>query len=180
MYDLAVIGVGPAGLEAIQIAVKNGLKVVAFEDVEVGGTCLNVGCIPTKSILHSSNLLKKINSSSNVGINLFAAADCDWSRVLARKIEIVNKFTKLLNSSLSKKITLVKAQAELFINYDKLEIYADDNVYEAKNIIVATGSEAIGLPGLNFDGKCVFIETHLDNLEDSINKFIDFVKKLNL
>lgn len=155
MYDLAVIGVGPAGLEAISIAVKNGLKVVAFEEREVGGTCLNVGCIPTKAILHTSNLLKEINSSSKIGINLFAGADFDWGKILDRKMEIVNKFTKHLNSTLSKNITLVKGRAELMVNNDTIEIYAEDNIYEAKNILIATGSAPIELPGLPFDGKFV-------------------------
>ena len=51
MYDLAIIGLGPAGCEIAQIAIKNNLNTIAFEKAELGGTCLNLGCIPTKSIL---------------------------------------------------------------------------------------------------------------------------------
>ena len=155
MYDLAVIGLGPAGLEAVSIALKNNLKVVAFEKEELGGTCLNVGCIPTKTILHTSQLFKEINNSSNVGISLFSAADYNWQSILDRKTEIVNKFTKILNSQLSKNITLIKAGAQLNIDYDEVEIIANNETYKAKNVIVATGSKPIELPGLPYDGKFV-------------------------
>ncbi|MBR3605945.1 MAG: NAD(P)/FAD-dependent oxidoreductase, partial [Candidatus Gastranaerophilales bacterium] len=155
MYDLAVIGLGPAGLEAVSIALKNNLKVVAFEKEELGGTCLNVGCIPTKTILHTSQLFKEINNSSNVGISLFSAADYNWQSILDRKTEIVNKFTKILNSQLSKNITLIKAEAQLNIDYDEVEIIANNETYKAKNVIVATGSKPIELPGLPYDGKFV-------------------------
>lgn len=155
MYDLAVIGLGPAGLEAVDIALKNNLKVIAFEKNELGGTCLNVGCIPTKTIIHSANLLKEMSQISKLGLSLFSAPGFDWQGILDRKIEIVNKFNKLLNSSLSKNITLINAQAELFMEYDKLQIYADDNIYEAKNIIVATGSVPFEIEGLEFDGKFI-------------------------
>ncbi|MBQ4647191.1 MAG: NAD(P)/FAD-dependent oxidoreductase [Candidatus Gastranaerophilales bacterium] len=171
MYDLAVIGLGPAGLEAIQIATKNGLNVIAFEKNELGGTCLNVGCVPTKSILHASQLFSEISKCSKLGLNIFSAPGYNWQGILDRKIEIVNKFNKLLNMTISKKVKLVKAEAELFINYDNLEIYADDNVYQAKNIIVATGSEAIELPGLPFDGSFVINS-------DDLFKMYDLPKKI--
>ena len=165
MYDLAVIGLGVAGLEAINIALKNDLKVIAFESGEIGGTCLNVGCIPTKAILHSSNLFDEIKDCSKLGINVFSAPDYNWQNILDRKIEIVNKFNKLLNSTLSKKIDIVKAQAELAINYDNIEIYANDNLYEAKNVIIATGSAPIELPGLPFDGQFVISSDDLFKMQ---------------
>ena len=81
MYDLAVIGLGPAGLEAVSMAVKNNLKVIAFEQEELGGTCLNVGCSPTKTILHTSQLIKEIANSSELGISLFSAPDFSWQKI---------------------------------------------------------------------------------------------------
>lgn len=164
MYDLAVIGTGPAGLEAIQIAVKNGLNVVAFEEKELGGTCLNVGCVPTKAILHSANFLREMKEVSRLGLNLFSEPNFSWQAILDRKMDIVNKFNKLLNLNLSKNITLIKAHAELFIEYDKLQIYAEDNVYEAKNIIVATGSKPLELKGLEFDNKFIINSDDIFNL----------------
>ena len=95
MYDLAIIGLGPAGLEACEIAIKNNLKVVAFEKKELGGTCLNEGCIPTKAIMHSANLLDELSDSQNLGIQLFSNPNCDWNKILQRKCDIVSKFTKV-------------------------------------------------------------------------------------
>ncbi|MBR5304084.1 MAG: NAD(P)/FAD-dependent oxidoreductase [Candidatus Gastranaerophilales bacterium] len=166
MYDLAIIGLGPAGLEAAQIAIKNNLNVIAFEDNELGGTCLNVGCIPTKSILYTSQLLKEVQDSSKLGLSIFSTPGYNWQAILDRKIEIVNKFNKLLHATISKNLTLVKAKAELNINYDNLEIYADDNVYQAKNILVCTGSKPIELPGLPFDGKFVVNSDDLFKMHD--------------
>lgn len=166
MYDLAVIGLGPAGLEAIQIALKNGLKVIAFEKEELGGTCLNKGCIPTKAILHSAEILNEFKDCSKLGINIFATPDFNWQNILARKTEIVNKFNKLLNMTISKNVTFINAQAELNINYDKIEIYADDNIYQAKNVLVSTGSEPIELPGLTFDHNFVINSDDLFKMQN--------------
>ena len=173
MYDLAVIGLGPAGLEAVSIAVKNGLNVIAFEKNELGGTCLNVGCVPTKSILHASNLLSEINECSKVGLSLFSNADYNWQAILDRKTEIVNKFTKVLHSQLSKNITLIQAEAELYINYDEAQIFANGSVYQAKNIIVATGSKPTELPGLAFDGNFIINS-------DDFYKMINLPKRITV
>lgn len=171
MYDLAIIGLGAAGLEAAQIAIKNGLNVIAFEKNELGGAYLNTDSIPTRTIYHSSKLLKEIENSSKLGINLFAKPGYNWQIMLDRKIDIVNKFTKLLNSQLSKNLTLIKAEAELFINYDQIEIYADDNVYQAKNIIISTGATPKALPGLPYDGEFVI------NVQDMFKK-LDLPKRI--
>ncbi len=164
MYDLAVIGLGVAGVEAVNIALKNGLKVVAFEEGELGGTCLNMGCIPTKAILHSSNLFDEIKDCEKSGINLFSSPSYNWQNILDRKIEIVNKFNKILSLTLPKRVDLIRAHAELSINYNKIEIYADDNMYEAKNVIIATGSKPIELPGLPFDGNFVVSSDDMLNM----------------
>ncbi len=171
MYDIAIIGLGIAGLEAALCAAKNGLKVIAFEKNEVGGSYLNSNSIPAKTISYSSQLLKKIEQSSKLGINLFAKPGYNWQIMLDRKIEIINNFSKLLNSELNKNITVVKAEAELLINYDEIEIYADDNIYQAKNIIIATGSKPKELAGLAFDGEFVV------KPEDMLKK-IDVPKKV--
>lgn len=166
MYDLAVIGLGAAGLEAVQIALKNNLKVIAFEKNEIGGSFLNSSSIPMNTILHSSKFLKKVENSSKIGINLFSKPGYNWQIMLDRKIEIVNKFNKLLNSYLSKNITLIKAEAELFINYDTIEIYADDNIYQAKNIIISTGSIPNELSGLPFDNEFIIHAEDLFKMQE--------------
>ena len=156
MYDLAVIGLGPAGIEAVNIALENNLKVIAFEKKEVGGTCLNVGCIPTKAIIHCADFYSKAKKSSSLGVQFFAEPTFDWGKILDRKNEIVSKFTRALNLSFSKKITLINSEAELFLNENDVEIYADDNIYQAKNLIIATGSTPVVIKGLEPDNKFIF------------------------
>ena len=131
MFDLAVIGLGPAGLEACEIAIKNGLKVIAFEANELGGTCLNVGCIPTKAILHSANLYKEIKNCSKIGLK---ADDIsfDWKSIIARQKDIVSKFIKPLNMNLSKNVTLVKDRASLKIKNDTISIISNNEEFFAK------------------------------------------------
>lgn len=151
MYDLAIIGLGPAGLEACDIALKNNLNVIAFEENELGGTCLNQGCIPTKAILHCTNLLNELKQADKLGIQLFSSPNFNWHKILERKIDIVSKFNKVLEPSLKRKITLVKSRAEICVIDNEIQICADDNYYQAKNIIIATGSKPFEVKGLEFD-----------------------------
>ncbi len=151
MYDLAIIGLGPAGLEACDIAIKNNLKVIAFEEDQAGGTCLNQGCIPTKAILHCANFLNELKQSESLGIQLFSTPNFNWHKILERKIDIVSKFNKVIEPSLKRNITLVKSKAEICVIDNEIQIAADDNYYQAKNIIVASGSKPVELRGLEFD-----------------------------
>ena len=95
MYDLAVIGLGPAGLEICDRAIKNNLKVIAFEKNQIGGTCLNFGCIPTKAILHSVNLYKEMINCESCGISA-QNIDFSWDKINERRKSIVEKFNKAL------------------------------------------------------------------------------------
>ncbi len=155
MYDLAIIGLGPAGVEAAQIAIENSLNVIAFEKAILGGTCLNTGCVPTKAIIHSASLFKQISECDKLGINLFSSPSFEWSKMLDRKTNIVSKFNHALENMLSRKITLVKGEVELFINDTEVQIYSGGNMYKAKNIIIATGSKPVQLKDLHRDGKFI-------------------------
>ncbi len=165
MYDLAVIGLGPAGLEACDIAIKNNLKVIAFENGDIGGTCLNQGCIPTKAILHCADLLNELKDSDKLGIQLFSSPNYDWHKILERKTDIVAKFSKVLEPSLKRNITLVKAKAEICVIDDEVQIAADDNYYQAKNVIIATGSRPVELEGLEFDHRFIINSDDLYGLK---------------
>ena len=164
MYDLAIIGLGPAGLEAAQIAIKNGLKVIAFEKKDLGGTCLNVGCIPTKAILHSSEVYSFLNKLSDIGISIQDGYSYDWQKILERKNNIVSKFNKSLDLLLSKKITIIKADAQIQISNNSIQIKAEDYLYQAKNVIIATGSKSIELSNLKYDNDFVLSSDDLFNL----------------
>ena len=165
MYDLAVIGLGPAGLEACDIAIRNNLKVIAFENGDIGGTCLNQGCIPTKAILHCADLLNELKDSDKLGIQLFSSPNYDWHKILERKTDIVAKFSKVLEPSLKRNITLVKAKAEICVIDDEVQIAADDNYYQAKHVIIATGSRPVELEGLEFDHRFIINSDDLYGLK---------------
>ena len=83
-FDLGIIGGGPGGYTAALFAAKQGQKVVLFEQSDIGGVCLNKGCIPTKSILHSSEIYKKLQNCSEFGIST-GEISLDYSKVIERK-----------------------------------------------------------------------------------------------
>ena len=143
--DLIVIGAGPGGYRAAEYAAKQGLKVVIFEGSEVGGTCLNVGCIPTKTYVHSAS---------------FAEARERMAMVIPQLRQGVEGILSHPN------ITLVREQAR-FGNHG---ILSANETYTAPNIIIATGSETKWLPieGIKDDSRVVD-STGLLNL-DSLPK----------
>lgn len=169
MFDIAIIGIGPAGLKAIELGLKNNLKIIAFEKQEVGGTCLNLGCIPTKSIVHCANLFKEMNSCSKVGLNA-KEINFNWQEILNRKSNIISKFTKPLRQNLSKNITLINANAQIKIENGKPLIIANNQTFEAKNIIIATGTRPFELPNLKYDNDFIINSDDIFNLETLPNK----------
>ena len=95
-YDIAVIGSGPGGYVSAITAAQHGKKVCLIEKNEVGGTCLNVGCIPTKSLLATANILEKIKKASDFGISGIKNSDLsvDFPKVIQRKDQIVKNLKK--------------------------------------------------------------------------------------
>ena len=87
-YDLAIIGAGPGGTDAAEHAATHGLKVVIFEKNKLGGVCLNEGCIPTKTLLHSVHLLSEAQEGRKYGLSI-PEAELELSKVMARKNKIV-------------------------------------------------------------------------------------------
>ncbi len=166
MYDLAIIGLGPAGLEALEIALRNNLKVIVFEKANLGGTCLNLGCIPTKAIVHCANFYNDMKNCQKLGITLLVEPKASWKRILDRKNEIVSKFSKILNSTIRKNVTLIEKEANLIIEDDTIEICVEDNLYSAKNIIIATGSKPKNIPGLKVDSRFVVNSNDIFNLQE--------------
>ena len=98
-FDFGIIGSGPAGFTAALLAAEKGLKVVLFEKDKIGGVCLNKGCIPTKTIMHSAELYKDVKNAENIGI---VANDVkfDFAKVMERK----NKVTEMLRNALTKNL----------------------------------------------------------------------------
>lgn len=138
MFDIGIIGAGPAGYTAAIRASQCGLNVVLFERNQVGGTCLNRGCIPTKTILHSCNILSELKNTTKLGISA-ENISFDFSKIQERQKTVSEKIRKSLTMLIkSYGVTIVEEEAEIKENNI---IQTPSNTYEVKNIIVATGSE---------------------------------------
>ena len=156
IYDIAIIGSGPAGYTAAIRAGQYGLKAALIEkDNVLGGTCLHVGCIPTKALLFNAELWDHLKEAKEFGIEGVDARKLNWAAVQERKSKIVTKHTKGLD------FLMKKNKVETIRGYGKLtgpaqngvltvEVTADGKTshIKGKNVILCTGSEARLLPGL--------------------------------
>ncbi len=165
IYDLAIIGGGPGGYTAAIRAGQYGLKVALIEkDDQLGGTCLHVGCIPTKSLLFDAEVYDHIKVAKEYGIEGVEGAKLNWPAIQARKNKIVTKHTKGLDFLMRKnKVNVVHGYGRLTgpakNGIVDVEVFTEGgggaagehNTIRAKNVIIATGSEARMLPGLEPD-----------------------------
>lgn len=153
IYDVAVIGSGPGGYTAAIRAGQLGLKACVIEKNErLGGTCLQVGCIPTKALLFNAEIYDHLKSGKEFGIEGTDAAKLNWGTIQDRKNKIVLKHTKGLEFLMRKnKVTVVKGRGRLTgprtAGVLTVEVEGGASI-QAKNVILATGSEAKMLPGL--------------------------------
>ena len=153
MYDLMVIGAGPGGYEAAAYAAKLGKKVALFEKNELGGTCLNVGCIPAKTLLRSARAFEDVLEASRYGVSGAGTPVLDMKAVQARKQSIIATLKKGVEGMLKRAgVEIVKAEAKVA---GKGKIVADGKEYEGVNILVATGSVPAcpPIPGLRDNPK---------------------------
>lgn len=161
MYDLGIIGGGPAGYTAALHAGTKGQKVILFEKDKVGGICLNRGCIPTKAILHSAELYEEIKNSESLGIHADNVT-FDFAEVMEHKNLVVEKLRKGLELSLkNRKVEVLNTEARLLSEH---KIEADGQIFECKKIIIATGSEPKNFNGMERDGTFVLNSDDILNL----------------
>ena len=136
-YDVAVIGAGPGGYTAAACAAREGLSTVLFEKDELGGTCLNRGCVPTKALLHASDTWQAIGAADELGLHV-EGASYDFSAMHARKDTVVAKqrdgIAKLMKAG---HVTVVSGEACIA---QAGVVTCDGQAYEARDIIIATGS----------------------------------------
>jgi dihydrolipoamide dehydrogenase len=167
-YDLVIIGSGPGGYSAAVRAGQYGLKTgIVEKDAKLGGTCLHVGCIPTKALLHTAEVWHYFQHSKEQGIF------CDNPRldlplVNDRKNKIVSKHAKGVEGLMKKnKVEWIRGFANLK-GGGKVEVRSDkgNQTIEAKNIIIATGSEARMLPGLEPDARQIVTNIEILNMQE--------------
>lgn len=145
IYDVAIIGGGPAGYTAAERAAVEKLNVVLFESKAIGGVCLNEGCIPTKTLLYSAKLSDSFKNSAKYGIINEGNQSVDLAKVIFRKNKIVKKLTAGIRMRLNEhNVTIVTEEATIKTKGNNLfKINSGDETYEAKNILICTGSETI-------------------------------------
>ncbi|MCR0981605.1 dihydrolipoyl dehydrogenase [Roseomonas populi] len=157
-FDLIVIGAGPGGYVCAVRAAQLGMKVACVEKREtLGGTCLNIGCIPSKALLQSSENFEEIaHKFADHGITV-EGVKLDLARMQARKGEVVTANTKGVEFLFKKnKVTWLKGEGKI-LGQGKVEVAG--TTYETKSIVIATGSESVPLRGVEVDEKQVVTST---------------------
>ncbi len=157
-FDTIIIGAGPGGYVCAIRAAQLGLKVAVVEGREtLGGTCLNVGCIPSKALLHATHLLHETHENFGKMGLVGPAPTVDWGQMMAYKTDVVGQNTKGIEFLFKKnKVTWLKGWASIPAPG---HVKVGDEVHEAKNIVIATGSEASSLPGVTVDEEVVVTST---------------------
>ncbi|WP_374372956.1 dihydrolipoyl dehydrogenase [Tabrizicola sp.] len=157
-FDTIIIGAGPGGYVAAIRAAQLGQKVAVVEGREtLGGTCLNVGCIPSKAFLHATHLLHETHENFEKMGLMGAAPTVDWAKMQAYKADVVQGNTKGIEFLFKKnKVTWLKGWASIPAPG---QVKVGDDTHSAKNIVIATGSEASSLPGVTVDEKTIVTST---------------------
>lgn len=161
-FDFGIIGSGPAGYTAALSAASAGKKVVLFEKDSIGGICLNRGCIPTKTMLHSAEIYEYLNNSLDLGI---CVDNCkvDFSKIAERKRAVVEKLRSGLERSFKNAgIVTIQAQARII---DKNTIEAGGEKYSCGQIIAAPGSSPRVIKGMEYDHKFILSSDDVLNFE---------------
>ena len=169
MYDLAIIGGGPGGYVAAERAGAKGLSVVLFEKKELGGVCLNEGCIPTKTLLYSAKVYDYARHADLYGVSVDGAS-FDFGRIMKRKEKVVRKLVggvklKMKNAG----VTVVKDEAIIRGRVvGGFVVESGEQDYVVSNLLLCTGSEAVvpPFPGLKEAGDAVVTNREILALEE--------------
>ncbi|AWD21573.1 dihydrolipoyl dehydrogenase [Fuscovulum blasticum] len=157
-FDVIIIGAGPGGYVAAIRAAQLGLKTACVEAREtLGGTCLNVGCIPSKALLNATHQLHEVHENFEKMGLMGAKPTVDWDRMLRYKDDVIAGNTKGIEFLFKKnKVTWLKGWGSIPAPG---QVKVGDEVHTAKNIVIATGSEASVLPGITVDEEVIVTST---------------------
>lgn len=152
-FDLTVLGGGPAGYNAAAYAASKGLSVVLFEKNELGGVCLNEGCVPSKTLLNSAKVLNYFKHGENYGVKFSGDGEVSQEAVVDRKNKVVKRLVTGVRAKLKGAgVTVVKAEAKILCRDENGVVVQSENVgYNSKFLLIATGSSAFipKIPGVD-------------------------------
>ena len=165
-FDVCVIGAGPGGYVAAIRAGQNGLKTALVEKEHLGGTCLNVGCIPTKTLIAGAEVLSAARRAGEFGVEISGEIRPDWKKMLARKNEVIARLRSgIAGLEKAAGVTVFSGRGK-FLNRKQLMIAAGESagtVIEASKFIIACGSEPL-VPGFIPQGERILTSTELLSL----------------
>ena len=165
-FDVVVIGGGPGGYPAAIKAAQNGKTVALIEAKDMGGTCLNRGCIPSKTLIASAEVLHQIQDAEDFGI-VVGSVSFDYSKMVDRKNSVVSKIRKSLEGLIvANKITVFRGFGK-FMTPRTIKVTGQDQATVlADKVIIATGSEPRNIPAFPFDYKKVHDSTSLLDMKE--------------
>lgn len=160
--DIIIIGAGPGGYETACYAASRGLSVTIFEKSELGGTCLNRGCIPTKALCKNAEVVNHLKEAKAFGVN-DVTFSLDFSKMIERKNEVVTQLREGVAMAFKNpKITLVSGEAVITSPHS---VICNGKSYECDNMIIATGSQPKILPVDGSDSPCVLTSDNILDLD---------------
>ena len=167
-FDLIVIGAGPGGYVAAIRGAQLGLSTALVEkDSNLGGTCLNVGCIPSKALLHSTELFHHLNSNGAEHGIVAKGLSVDLAALMKKKTSVVDQLRKGVSHLVNKRGIQVFKGYGTFGGDGKVSVTSGSSksILSAKHILIATGSKVVELPFLPFDAKQILSSDHAISLD---------------
>ena len=169
MTDLAIIGGGPCGYVTAERASAKGLNVILFEKKELGGVCLNEGCIPTKTLLYSAKLYDNAKYGDKYGL-IVPNVSFDFGKIIARKDKVVKKLVAGVGAKMkTHNVKVVKGEAHIQgRSAEGIEIRCNGETYLAANLLLCTGSESVmpPIPGVQEAGDVIVTNREILSLKE--------------
>lgn len=180
MYDLIIIGSGPGGYVAAAKAGRAGLKTLVIEKHELGGICLNKGCIPSKALLASAQRVLEVKAAADHGIHISGEIQLNWDEMKQRKDKVVARLNKGIAALFKQsKVEWISGEAQV---KNPQTVQVGDEIFETKHLIIATGAQPLrpDIPGLDllYENKQALSATEMLDIPDIPEKLLIWGKTI--